>query len=168
MKLFLILMLGATSLLWGLVSCTIDASVEEQGTIWPTPPDTSGSGEKDQVNGDSVSNKITIKIGDSVFTATLSDRAPAMAFKAMMPMSVRMDEHGGNEKYYNLSESLPTEGYRPETIHVGDLMLWGNDCIVLFYKRCSTSYRYTRLGSVDNPSGLTEIVGDGSITVTFE
>ena len=47
-------------------------------------------------------------------------------------------------------------------------MLYGSTCIVLFYESFSTSYRYTRIGRVDNPAGLAAAVGSGSVTVSFE
>jgi hypothetical protein len=115
-----------------------------------------------------MSNQVKIKIGSSSFTATLFDNATATAFKAMLPITVKMTELNGNEKYFDLSTNLPTSASKPGTIHTGDLMIWGSNTLVLFYKVFSTSYSYTKLGKVDDVSGLAAAVGSGNVKVTFE
>ena len=111
---------------------------------------------------------INIIIGSKTFTATLADSETGEAFAALLPLSVTMNELNGNEKYHYLSSSLPTAAYQPGTIHAGDLMLYGNNYVVLFYETFNTSYSYTRLGVIDNPSGLAEALGVGNVSVRFE
>ncbi len=111
---------------------------------------------------------INIIIGSKTFTATLADSETSEAFAALLPLTVMMNELNGNEKYHYLNSSLPTAAYQPGTIHSGDLMLYGNNCLVLFYETFNTSYSYTRLGAIDNPSGLAEALGVGNMSVRFE
>ena len=111
---------------------------------------------------------INIIIGSKTFTATLADSETGEAFAALLPLSVTMNELNGNEKYHYLSSSLPTAAYQPGTIHSGDLMLYGNNCVVLFYETFNSSYSYTRIGSIDNPSGLAAALGSGNVSVRFE
>jgi hypothetical protein len=54
-------------------------------------------------NPNPASNQMRIKIGSSTFTATLYDNATATAFKGMLPMTIKMSELNGNEKYFDLS-----------------------------------------------------------------
>ena len=110
---------------------------------------------------------MTIIINGQVFYATLYDNETADALKEKMPLTLDMSELNGNEKYNYLSFNLPVNSSNPGQIHAGDLMLYGSDCLVLFYKSFPTSYRYTPIGRVDDPSGLANAVGDGGVQVTF-
>ena len=116
----------------------------------------------------SMGDKITIRIGDKAFTATLSDSATAAAFKKMLPLSLTMTELNGNEKFARLSASVPTQASTPSAIHTGDLMMYGSSTLVLFYKSFPTTYSYTHIGRVDEPAGLAVARGSGNVDVTFE
>ncbi len=111
---------------------------------------------------------INIIVGSTSFTATLADSETGEAFAALLPLTVTMNELNGNEKYHYLSSSLPTAAYQPGTIHAGDLMLYGNNCVVLFYKTFNSGYSYTRIGALDDPSGLLDALGNGNVSVRFE
>ena len=115
-----------------------------------------------------MSNKIRIKVGGKTFEATLSDNATAIAFKALLPMTITMTELNGNEKYFSLSNNLPIKASNPSIIQIGDLMMYGSSTLVIFYKTFSTSYNYTKLGRVDDPTGLAAALGSGNVSVTFE
>lgn len=121
---------------------------------------------KSYLNTDSMKLKITI--GANVFTAALYDNATATAFKAKLPMTINIIELNGNEKYFDLSDNLPANASNPGTIQTGDLMIYGTNTLVLFYKTFSTSYSYTRLGRIDNPSELAAALGSRNITAKFE
>ncbi|WP_295936135.1 cyclophilin-like fold protein [uncultured Alistipes sp.] len=153
----------------GVSACSPDDSipVSEQpgGNENPGGDDNPGT---DPDNPEPENMKMVIKIGSTTFTATLADNNTAKAFKALLPMTVNMTEHAGNEKYYDLPNVLPAAASNHGTIRNGDIMLYGSRTLVLFYKTFSTSYSYTRIGSVDDPAGLESALGTGSITVTFE
>ena len=116
---------------------------------------------------DTAMPRMKMEVGGQTFTVTLLDNPTTRALLERLPMTVSMGELNGNEKYYYLPESLPTDSQRPGNIHAGDLMLYGSDCLVLFYESFSSGYSYTRLGSVDDPSGLAVALGRGSVEVIF-
>ncbi len=112
--------------------------------------------------------KIRIIANTKVFTATLLNNNAAKAFSEKLPLTINMTELNGNEKYYDFSSSLPTDSVNPNLIKNGDLMLYGSKTLVLFYQSFSTIYNYTKLGTIDNPTGLAAALGTGNVRVTFE
>ena len=111
--------------------------------------------------------KINVTIGSKAFIAALYDNATARNFSALLPLTLDMSELNGNEKYNYLSDNLPTATERVESIKTGDLMLYGSNCLVLFYKNFSTSYSYTKLGAIEDVSELSAALGGGSVQITF-
>jgi hypothetical protein len=112
---------------------------------------------------------IEITIQNETFPVTLYDNEAAKAFVELLPMTLTMSELNGNEKYSYIENSLPTNAYNPSNINVGDLMLYGSNCLVLFYGSFSTSYSYTPLGKIDdfNNNNMVGLLGNGDIEVTF-
>jgi hypothetical protein len=124
------------------------------------------SSPNNSLNTDSMKLKITI--GTNTFTATIDNNASATAFQEKLPMTINMKELNGNEKYFDLPNDLPANASNPGTIHTGDLMLYGSNTLVLFYKTFSTSYNYTRLARIDDSSELAAALNSENVTVKFE
>lgn len=109
-----------------------------------------------------------LKIGGKTFRATLEDNATARAFLGQLPLSARMTELNGNEKYFRLPVNLPTAESNPGKIEAGDVMLYGRNTLVLFYEAFPTSYSYTRIGRIEDVAGLAAAAGSADVTVTWE
>lgn len=157
----------------GFTACSPDEAPAAPGSETPQPdpqPDPSPAPDSDSDPNPDLpdGNLLEITVGQVSFTATLTDNAAVRAFKTMLPMTVQMNELNGNEKYCYLPDDLPASASRPGSIRSGDLMLYGSDCLALFYNSFPTSYSYTRLGRIDDLSGLERALDSGSVTVTFE
>ncbi|MDB5019806.1 MAG: hypothetical protein JWQ28_933 [Pedobacter sp.] len=126
------------------------------------------SGNNNEITSNRREGKMKIIVGSTVFTATLYDNQSVTAFKAMLPLTINMGDLNANEKFYYFNSTLPTSASAGGDIQVGDLMLYGNNCMVLFYKSFTTSYTYTRLGKIDNVSALITALGAVPVNVKFE
>ena len=114
------------------------------------------------------SNHINIIVNGKAFSVTLADNDTARAFAQMLPLTLEMSELHGNEKYCYLDTSLPNIPQSVGTIHKGDVMLYGENCIVVFYKTFDTEYDYTKIGHIDDPESLENQLGKGKIEISFE
>ena len=102
-----------------------------------------------------------ILIDNKEYIINLEDNDTTKYLVNMLPLELDMSELNGNEKYVYLSDNLPTNSSNPKHISVGDVMLYGDNCLVIFYKSFDTSYSYTRIGHIDNLENL----GDNDIIV---
>ena len=112
-------------------------------------------------------SRMWMTIGEHRFAMTLADSEAARAFVAMLPLTLDMEELNGNEKHGELPKALPTAASRPGTIRNGDILLWGSRTLVVFYQTFDSSYSYTRVGRVDDPTGLAQTLGRRGVRVMF-
>jgi len=108
-----------------------------------------------------------LTVGNKVFSAKLYKNQTTQALIELFPLTIEMSELKGNEKYYYLSNALPTASQQPGELHAGDIMLYGDNCLVVFYKTFTSSYEYTRLGYVEDAARFAQAVTEGNTKVIF-
>jgi hypothetical protein len=106
-------------------------------------------------------------VGTQRFGVTLEDNLTARAFVQLLPATFEMAELNGNEKHAPLPRALPANAIRPGTIRTGDVLLYGKDTLVVFYKTFSSPYGYTRIGRIEEAAALDQALGPGNSRVTF-
>lgn len=121
--------------------------------------------EQKEIN---MNNKIKVIIGTKVFVATLFENETAKEFKKMLPITLNMTDLNKNEKYFHFSKNFSMDKFSPKMINSGDLMLWNDNSLVLFYETFSTNYQYTKVGKIDNPNMLAQTLGSDDIKITFD
>ena len=109
-------------------------------------------------------NEIKIIIDSNSYVLKLEDNDTTKEFIQLLPKEFNMNELNGNEKYVYLDSSLTSNPSNIKSIKTGDVMLYGDDCLVIFYKSFDTSYSYTKIGHIDNLPNL----GNGKLKVRFE
>lgn len=116
--------------------------------------------------GDNMQN-IIITIKNKKYEAILYDNSTTKELIKKFPITITMSDLNGNEKYYNFSKSFSTSSENVANINKGDIMLFGDNCLVIFYKSFSTRYRYTKLGYIKNLEDLENSLCKGDIEITF-
>ncbi|EOX8476448.1 TPA: cyclophilin-like fold protein [Salmonella enterica subsp. enterica serovar Warragul] len=108
---------------------------------------------------------IEMKIGQQRYDIALEDNSAAKDLIEQLPMTLTMKELNGNEKFADLPTALTASHISPGTLHEGDVMLYGQKTLVLFYKTFQTSYRYTPIGKVTAPDALQDAVGHADVKI---
>ncbi len=108
-------------------------------------------------------DKVNITVNNREYVLELEDSQTTREFLNTLPLSITMEELNGNEKYKYLDNKFTTDSKVPEIINKGDVMLYGNNCLVIFYKTFTTTYSYTKIGHINN----LEEIGDNNIIVTI-
>ena len=163
-----------------LVLCGCCASAEpEQSSGAPEPSaDESQAGAVDETERDKRADEIdmqgeviqgillTIDGQDRIVTLDTTDAA--RAFAELLPLELNMHDVNGNEKFASLDSALPAGAHAPGRIEAGDLMLYGDSGLVLFYESFDSPYSYTRIGRVEDPSEADSLANAESVHVIFE
>lgn len=94
-------------------------------------------------NGEAMTVKITVNGTGAQFIAEFYDNGAAEKLYSGLPFTLEMNDMP-HEKYCYLDYSLPEDEVEPRNIYAGDIMLWRDNCLVVFYEPFETSYSYTR------------------------
>ena len=115
-------------------------------------------------NEEMTMDKVYININNKKLGIDLENNSTTSALIKLLPLELSMNDLNGNEKYVYLNESLPTNTYSPKHIEAGDIMLFGDNCLVIFYESFDTSYSYSKIGHINNLPSL----DDGNISISID
>lgn len=109
-------------------------------------------------------NNLYLAVGQHDFSLRLANNETATALMDLLPLQLNMQamEH---EKYFFFDRQFPVSSYQPIDLAAGDVMLYGSNCLVIFYEDFTTSYSYTRIGWIDEPLALATALGTGPIKI---
>lgn len=119
--------------------------------------------ESEYDNNMKTATNISVTINKKIYKVILEETKTAQTFAELLPKEFHMNELNGNEKYVYMDNFLPTNSSNPKHIRAGDVMLYENNCLVIFYESFDTSYSYTKIGHIDNLPNL----GNSDITIKF-
>lgn len=127
----------------------------------------SGSQEPPRPKEAFTENKIDVSFHGHTYSATLADNSSAKAFADLLKnglLTVSTYDYGNFEKVGDLGMGLPRNDERITTAP-GDIILYQGNHITVYY--AENTWNFTRLGTIDDPSGLREALGSGEVAITF-
>lgn len=98
------------------------------------------------------------------FQIEVQTNATVKQLLKILPSTFTMTDLYQNEKYYKVSQPLPTDERDIQMIHAGEVLLFGESTLVIVYQSFSTSYSYTYLGKISNTENLSSL-GSSSVDV---
>lgn len=158
MKKIILITICCLALITGCKNNSSNANLNNNETNKSTTQNNENTGS------DEIVSDIRVTINNKTYILKLENNKTVKEFINLLPQEFKMNDLNGNEKYVNMDKSLPTNSYYPKHIEKGDVMLFGDNCIVIFYESFDTTFDYTKIGHIDNLENL----GDGSITARFE
>ena len=129
--------------------------------------ETASSQEEPAAESSQEEPALKISVGDYELSATFEDNSSAGEFRDLLaqgPLTIEMEDYGGFEKVGPLGTSL-TRNDTQITTEPGDVILYQGNQITIYYG--TNSWSFTRLARIDDPAGLQEKLGDGTVSVTF-
>ena len=120
------------------------------------------------INNKSNSKSAKLLIDNKEYSITLEDNETVDVLINNMPFDLSMSNLNGNEFYSYLDFTLSTNSSNPGKINKGDIYLYGNNCLVIFYESFNTSYSYTKIGKLDDIEVLDNIKSKNNIIVSLE
>ena len=108
-------------------------------------------------------NNTKIIINNNSYDIELENNETTNELLKKMPLEISMKELNGNEYYSYLDFNLKNNEEKVKNINAGDVMLYGDNCIVIFYKSFTTTYNYTRIGHINNIDNLKEDLEKGKV-----
>ena len=111
--------------------------------------------------------KIRTIINDITFNTTVENNLSAKEFLEILPLSIYMEKEKESYVYY-IEYKLDKNETIPKELNAGDILLEGNNKIVLVIATNSNKNKYTKLASIDNPDNLELILGINEKPIRFE
>ncbi len=166
MKILLFCVPFITALMTSAGCAGINTTKENKAYVQTTEITEETSENKEEVNTDM---KMTIKAGDTTFTATLENNSSVEALKEMMkdkPLTLDMSDYANMEKGADLGRTLPQNNVHMNT-KPGDIILYQGRTLVIYYD--TNSWSLTPIGRIENVNAdsLKKALGSGNVTVSF-
>lgn len=101
---------------------------------------------------------VVLTIDGQAFPIKLYVNKTTTSLLSSMPLSLTFDHLNNNEYFAYLPKRIHSNQTIIKEIQAGDILLYGDDCLVIFYKNYQSNYSYTRIGHISDILTLQELV----------
>ena len=91
-----------------------------------------------------------INISGNEYNVTLEENDTAQLLASSLPQEFQMRDKDRNKKYIYLSYKLPAKPEKVKRLEKGDVVLSGNDCLILVYNSFDTEESFTKIGHTND------------------
>lgn len=148
-----------------MMGCTEREKQPEQETVIPDSEQETGSDSQEESEVEKV---LCLYVNDRKLPVTWEDNNSVAEIRSIVnndSLTVEMSMYGGFEQVGELGRNI-TRNDRQMTTSYGDIVLYSDSNIVIFYG--SNSWSYTKLGHVDlSQQEMTDLLGNGDIRITL-
>ena len=131
--------------------------------------DTSQDSESEMQMTEGEKTDMTLKIGDAEAPVIWEENDSVDALREIVkeePLTIQMSMYGGFEQVGSIGRDIVSNDQQTTT-QAGDIVLYSDDQIVIFYG--SNSWAYTRLGHVDlSQKEMQDLLGNGDVILTIQ
>ncbi|WP_057511552.1 cyclophilin-like fold protein [Staphylococcus sp. NAM3COL9] len=113
-------------------------------------------------------SKVTFTIDSITFSANIFDNVTSQYLLEKLPLSITMHDLNNNEKYHDFNDAFPTNMQEIKHIHKGDIMLYQDSYLVIFYKSFTTTFSYTPVGTITHPDSLDVLNSISDVDITIK
>lgn len=150
-------------LLGGVMGC----SKNEQNTLSENDSQENSSNMSNPQDEDEITN-VEINVNNTNFLVNMDNTPTGKALMARLPStSMRLPtsyDQDGVLKYYDMPMNIVSNPEKITNVSTGDLLMDGNDRLILYYQDAEINGEYTKVGKIENSDGLAEALGDGEVT----
>lgn len=144
-------------LLAGLLILLLTACSSEKASIQTT-----------ETNREEPKKMLSIKINGTAFQLELANNRTAKELQKILPNKFSMEDLHQNEKFFDLPENLLRNELAVGKIEAGDVVLYGDRTLVIFYRSFETSYSYTWIGKILDSEELERVVGNSAVKIEIQ
>ena len=121
-----------------------------------------------ETNREEPKKMLSIKINGTAFQLELANNRTAKELQKILPNKFSMEDLHQNEKFFDLPENLLRNELAVGKIEAGDVVLYGDRTLVIFYRSFETSYSYTWIGKILDSEELERVVGNSAVKIKIQ